>query len=230
MATTEYVSEVPSDGSRILSIEVPAGANSSVLSSLQAAMQKTIELVLRGQGDVIADADRIAELVTTVWQADGPLQEERINRLKTVELIYSNSEWFTVEDIHQAFYGRRPAKPKTDPEAKLPPVSALQRKSLPASDWKRRKSVFSVNYKGRELFAAYQFSANLRPLPVIKKVIDAFGPVADTWTLAAWFEFPNSWLAKRVNGRRVARAPKDALDDSEVLVHAATMRLQSYVA
>jgi hypothetical protein len=48
---------------------------------------------------------------------------------------------------------------------------------LPASDWKRRKSVFSVNYKNQELFAGYQFSANLRPLPVIKKVIDADVPL-----------------------------------------------------
>jgi hypothetical protein len=61
-------------------------------------------------------------------------------------------------------------------------------------------------------------------------VIAAFGPVADTWTLAAWFHFPNSWLAQRVDGKRVPRSPKDALDDAEAIIHAAKMRLESYVA
>ena len=54
-----------------------------------------------------------------------------------------------------------------------------------------------------------------QPLAVVKKVLKAFSPVADPWLLAAWFRFPNGWLAG-ADGRPLA--PKDALDRRDALI------------
>lgn len=46
------------------------------------------------------------------------------------------------------------------------------------------------------------------PLPVIREVFKASGDVADSWALAAWFHYPNAWIA---GPDGVPAAPKDAL-------------------
>lgn len=65
------------------------------------------------------------------------------------------------------------------------------------------------------------------PLLVIREVLEAFGDVADPWMLAAWFHYPNAWIAG-VDGAPVA--PKDALDRHDDVVLAARKRRTSYVA
>ena len=71
------------------------------------------------------------------------------------------------------------------------------------------------------------------PLPIIKDLLKAFGEVADPWVLAAWFHFPNAWIARPGGAGRVRRtpmAPKDALDQREAVLNAAAQRQASYVA
>ena len=95
-------------------------------------------------------------------------------------------------------------------------------------DLKRRAEVFSVEWQGQELYPSYQFDALGQPLPFIKKIISALGADVDPWVIAAWFHFPNGWITD-TSGAPVS--PKDALGSSEIdLVHAAKMRLSSYVA
>ena len=84
-----------------------------------------------------------------------------------------------------------------------------------------------VSSGGREYFARYQFDAMYEPLPVIRRILNAFGDVADPWALAAWFHYPNAWL-QGADGSPVA--PANALDRQDDVVHAALMRRASFVA
>jgi hypothetical protein len=103
-------------------------------------------------------------------------------------------------------------------------------KSHPASDWKRRGRIFSVSFGGKEYFARYQFDALYQPLPIIRDILKAFGSVADSWKIAAWFHFPNGWIAE--TGPRGTRpiAPKDALDRPHDLLSALQRSQGSYQA
>ena len=100
-------------------------------------------------------------------------------------------------------------------------------KSQPAGDWKRRGGIFGISRGGREHFARCPFDAMYEPLPVIRDVLKAFGDVADPWVLAAWFHYPNAWIAGP-HGQPVA--PKDALDRHDDLIRAARRRSSSCVA
>jgi hypothetical protein len=67
----------------------------------------------------------------------------------------------------------------------------------------------------REFFAACQFGEDIKPLPVVAKVLTALGAVADPWKVAAWFHFANLRLAQRRGSKMVNRAPKDCLDERQ---------------
>lgn len=59
-------------------------------------------------------------------------------------------------------------------------------------DWKRQGHVFGVTGPdGTDLYPAYQFGADMQPLPVIRSVLEGLGPDMDPWTLVAWFHFTN---------------------------------------
>jgi hypothetical protein len=94
--------------------------------------------------------------------------EDRVHRMKTVEQVFAEGHWITAEQIN-ALQAEPPAN-----------------KSRPASDWKRRARIFSVNDDGKEYYARYQFDALYQPLPIIEDILKAFGAVADPWVLAAW--------------------------------------------
>ena len=98
--------------------------------------------------------------------------------------------------------------------------------SAPASDWKRRGKIYAVSWDGKEYFPAYQFSEALQPLPVMAEVLAQFGKVADTWQIAAWFHFPNGWLAAAGPGE----APRDCLNERAALFPAIRHRLGRYQA
>jgi hypothetical protein len=73
-----------------------------------------------------------------------------------------------------------------------------------ASDWKRDGRIFGVTFDGKEYFPRYEFDALNQPLPVIRDILEAFGPV-DPWKIAAWFHFPNGWI---VEPRTTSRRPE----------------------
>ena len=99
------------------------------------------------------------------------------------------------------------------------------------TDWKRQGHVFGViNPDGTDLYPAYQFGADTQPLPVIRSVLEVFGPDVNPSTLVAWFHFPNGWLVLTDDPERRPQAPKDFLDDEAAVVVAARMHGTSYVA
>lgn len=96
--------------------------------------------------------------------------------------------------------------------------------------WETAGQIFSIPHKGERYYARFQFDEYGTPLPVIKEVLDLLKTVMDSWSIAAWFAFPNSWTANEVDGAFIAVRPSAILDRREVLLNAAAMVRASYVA
>jgi hypothetical protein len=201
----------------LLSVTVPTDTDPAIVPSLVEAIKKAVAIVLGGSdstatSSVLQRADRLAELVTGMFEPSVELVEDRLHRMQTIRKVLEEGQWLTAEQLN-----------RLQPQ---PPAN----KSHPASDWKRRGRIFSVSHGGKEYFARYQFDALYQPLPIIKDILKAFGEVADPWTLAAWFHFPNGWIARKGDAGVAPVAPKDALDQREALLNAAAQRQTSYVA
>lgn len=196
-----------------LNVNLPEGMDPGVAESVRPKIERALRLlVLTEQPGVIEYADRIAELLSGKIEPSTGLIETRLARLKTIRAILEEGDWLTAEQLN-ALQPNPPAQ-----------------KSQPASDWKRRGRIFSVSYGGREYFPRYEFDEAFQPLPIIRDVLKAFGEVADSWKIAAWFNFPNGWISTPGTGGQEPMAPKAALDQREVLLRAAAARQGSYVA
>jgi hypothetical protein len=198
-------------GGRVISVSVPENLNPAVLRSVEVAIQKALILLSDDTG-VLGRADRLAELATGLVEPSLELVEERIRRMRTIREVFDEGDWLTAEQLNAL----QPSPPAN--------------KAHPASDWKRRGRIFSVNFGGKEYFPGYQFDALYQPLPIIRDVLTAFGEVADSWTIAAWFHFPSPWLVVRDKKGPRNVSPKDALDRRSEVVCAASKRLSSYAA
>jgi hypothetical protein len=197
----------------VLDLALPQGTDPAILPSVRHGIAQAVYLVLStGQTAILDQADQLAGLVSGLIEPDLGLVEERLDRLQTIRTMFREEEWLTNEMLNQL-----------QPE---PPSN----RSLPASDWKRRGRIFSVNFGGKEYFPRYEFDAVYQPLPVIRDILKAFGPVADSWKLAAWFHFPNGWIVEPGPEGPTPVAPKDALDRLDDLLNALKKRQGSYVA
>jgi hypothetical protein len=83
----------------------------------------------------------------------------------------------------------------------------------PANRWKRERKIFAINFKGQDLFAAYQFDPGMKPRRVIAEVLKIFKDETDPWRTAAWFAGANGWLG--------GKPPQDCLDQPERVLEAA---------
>lgn len=82
-----------------------------------------------------------------------------------------------------------------------------------AARWKALRRIFAVSYQGQDRFPAFQFDADGRPRPVIKKVLEVLPDNRTPWQVAFWFVSSNSWLG--------GPAPSDRLDDADAVIEAA---------
>jgi hypothetical protein len=139
---------------------------------------------------------------------------ETDQRTRTIRKIIDETQWITAE----ALLARH-----------LMPCPAV---ADPVSDWKRRGLIFGVTIDGTECFARYQFDATGCPLPVIREILEALGPVGDPWNIAAWFHFPKGWLLDPscTDDTPRAIAPMDALQRPEEVVAAAQKSRGTYCA
>jgi hypothetical protein len=85
-------------------------------------------------------------------------------------------------------------------------------KSQTASRWKTERKAFSVPWRGREEYPAFQFRDG-RPLPVIADVLAALPGGMTPWQIAFWFVSSNPWLD--------GKAPYTMLSDTDAIVRAA---------
>ncbi len=198
----------------ILPLALPEDTDPAVVSSLHDALHRAVAMTLSvDQTRVLESANHMAELLTGLFVPNDALLEDRRHRAQTILKVLNDGEWLTAEQLN-ALQASPPAN-----------------KSHPASDWKRRGRIFGVSYGGEEWFAGYQFDSLHQPLPIIKDILKALGKVADPCNIAAWFHFPNGWIARQAtDGSMRPVAPKDALDMREAVLHAAAERQSSYIA
>jgi hypothetical protein len=197
-----------------LTIKVPRQIPFGLSETLEEGVAKAVKILAGSSAflDLTRSADDVARLVVSQIRPSKIMLEERVGQMATVQKVFAETDWLTAEEINQ-LQDKPPAK-----------------KSLPASDWKRRGRVFSVTYDGKEYYPRYQFDAKYQPLPVISDILKAYGECADTWSIATWFHFPNGWIAKEVGDEAVPVAPKDALDRSSDVIRAARNQQGTYIA
>jgi len=82
-----------------------------------------------------------------------------------------------------------------------------------AARWKAQARVFAVPYQGQDRFPAFQFDADGKPLPLIKRVLEVLPANQTPWQTAFWFVSSNSWLG--------GPAPRELLDDEAAVLDAA---------
>jgi hypothetical protein len=197
----------------VLDVPVPEGTDPALLPSLRRGLARAVDLMVSsGEVTILEQADQLAKLLVGVTEPDLGLVEDRLQRMQTIREILQEGEWLTADMIN-----------RLQPE---PPAN----RSLPTSDWKRRGRIYSVTFGGKEYFPRYEFDAAYQPLPLIRDILAAFGTVADTWTIAAWFHYPNGRIVESGPDGIIAIAPKDALDRRDDLMMALDKRSGSYVA
>lgn len=165
------------------------------------------------EGSLFRAIDLLASMISS---GTTKLQEDRIRRLgeflieevelppaavaeagmraDTVRHLIEHGKWLTAAQIAQTG-----GYSKSNPAA-------------PANRWKKEGKAFAVNFKGQDLFAAYQFDAAMKPRPVIAEVLAALGK-KDPWKIAAWFGSSNGWLRGRI--------PQDCLEEPDAVIQAA---------
>lgn len=195
-------------------VRLPVDIQASALASMVDAIEQAFRLM--SKSDLVGRADHLANLAVGMSQPSQEMLEERIQRARTIREVFEQTDWLSAEELN----GLQLRPPKN--------------KAYPAVDWKRRGRIFGVSYGGRDYYPRYQFDAMYEPLPVIKGILDAYGEVADAWTLAAWFHYPNGRLVAKVDGENRSGwsnlAPKDCLDRRDDVVMAAAKRRGTYVA
>ena len=82
----------------------------------------------------------------------------------------------------------------------------------PSTKWKREGRVFAVHDGEKDLFPAFQF-ADGKPLPVIKKILEALPDYLSPWQTAFWFESGNGWLG--------GKTPQECLKNESKVIDAA---------
>lgn len=195
-------------------VKVPRRLPVGVAESLEEGLSRAVQILVESERltHMYDSADSVARLVVSQVRPSVTLIEDRMAEMATIRKVFEAGDWLTAEELNRL--QRNPPKVK----------------SLPASDWKRRGRVFCVSYDGKDYYARYQFDSLYQPLPVIKDILDAYGEYADAWSLAAWFHFPNGWIAKEGTEGAVPVAPKDALNRGADVINAARQRKGTYVA
>jgi len=184
-----------------LELIFPSSSPPAAFESVRKALQQALDVAVTSYGidtNVIADADRMAQLMLVSARPSLELVEERTGRIATINQILVGAEFLTGDLINQA------------------QLTPKENKSSVASDWKRRGRIFGVTGNdGKEYFPRYQFDMNYQPLPLIRDILAELGELGDTWKIAAWFHFPNGWIVDAGNtgasGAERVLAPKDML-------------------
>ncbi|WP_175984080.1 hypothetical protein [Burkholderia vietnamiensis] len=206
--------DIPTEG-LVLSLRLPVGTDPAIVPSLKQGLEVLVAALLTKtpfEEAVFKRADDLAAAITCLSAPVTPLIEERIRRQETMRTVLGRGDWFTAEQINAL--------------QTVPPTNKAQ----PSSDWKRHGRIFGVSIGGKEYFAGYQFNTMCQPLPIIQEILDALGPVADSWEIATWFHFANGWILGTGEREGQPIAPIDALDQRDSIVSAARHMYGTYIA
>ena len=135
----------------------------------------------------------VEDLLKDEEYADVDLEIERDNaELRATYL--RTTKLYTAKDIREQV-AKKPKNP-----------------SEPSSRWKREGRVFAIQHDGKDMFPAFQF-ADGKPLPIIKKILEALPDYLSPWQTAFWFESGNGWLG--------GKTPQECLRNESKVIDAA---------
>lgn len=84
------------------------------------------------------------------------------------------------------------------------------------ANWKCEYCIFSVHKNGAgEVFPGYALDENLRPLPVMKSILDILTKVKTPWGIAEWFATSNDLLAGKMPQEMLSRYPANVIQAAE---------------
>lgn len=186
--------------------EAPGGRMLSIVTTSQPA---TVWLLLHPDGISPDPYGGQATILHSLEYGAGALAEnfaiqqafDWLGVAETQADIFAKGEWLTVEQL-----------------------AAIRAE---ACDWLVQDRIFAVSYEGQDHVARYQLDGDDKPWPVVADVIRAFGPGADPWSIAAWFWYPNGWIAAE-GGQPLP--PSCAVDCPYTIRFALAKRGASYVA
>jgi hypothetical protein len=62
------------------------------------------------------------------------------------------------------------------------------------SGWRNRDVVFGISIRERTYYPGFQFDDSVRPLPVIREIVELLKERRGPWELALWFIGTNGWI------------------------------------
>jgi hypothetical protein len=76
--------------------------------------------------------------------------------------------------------------------------------------WRKQGKLFSINHGGRELYPAFQFGPDGRPLPIVAELLAilARDPDRTEWDNALWFAGESGWLDGKTPMERLQSEPE----------------------
>ncbi|CZW49119.1 hypothetical protein I4O68_11870 [Enterobacter hormaechei] len=84
------------------------------------------------------------------------------------------------------------------------------------ANWKCEHCIFSVHKNGAgEEFPSYALDENLRPLPVMKSILDILTKVKTPWGIAECFATSNDLLAGKMPQEMLSRYPANVIQAAE---------------
>ncbi|MGR1222017.1 hypothetical protein ACUVMQ_03500 [Aeromonas veronii] len=77
--------------------------------------------------------------------------------------------------------------------------------------WKKAGKIFTISAGGKDLFPAYGFGIDGKPLPKMKEILAILAAHRTALVIAAWFVSANSWLGGKTPMDELAERPLDVL-------------------
>lgn len=84
--------------------------------------------------------------------------------------------------------------------------------------WKKAGQIFAISVEGKNLFPAYAFGIDGKPLPKMKEILAILAAHRTALAIASWFVSANSWLGSKAPMHELAERPLDVLQAAQMEV------------
>ncbi len=107
------------------------------------------------------------------------------------ELVMRSNHWLTPQELSMKF-----AYKGMDFSSRL-------------NKWKKRQQVFALTVDGKNLFPAYAFGLEGKPLPIMERILILLSQTKTPLTIAIWFSSSNSWLTGKTPQEELTTKPEE---------------------
>lgn len=85
--------------------------------------------------------------------------------------------------------------------------------------WKKCQRVLALNVDGKDLFPAYAFGLEGKPLPIMEKILILLSQNKTPLTIAIWFSSSNSWLTGKAPQEVLTTQPEEVFAAAQAEVN-----------